>query len=309
MPGSWLGQMVRRVRRRSQFGSGVAKSQAEVGRDFDSYAAKWRDNAYALEVKTADGSLIGRDTTAPLSRPGDEWGKQDGLVELYDALFNAYGRDGLTLLEIGSGAGRLTELIARRQGRSIASYFTVDPSTEMTRHLRERTGALGVNFTHVIGGSSSLAGLPRRMVDLAISQSCWSHVSLMDQYLYLRDLRGVMRNGGVFFVNGIFMFGGGLDWCFDRFRRRIHQNEHQVAGVYHEFTAQDAVIELALRLGWEVLVMTAQSFALRWGHDDDSVRYDRWNDVPSGLKEIPRAETMHAYLAARQATLSAERHG
>lgn len=143
--------------------------------------------------------------------------------------------------------------------------------------------------------------MPASHFQLAYSQSCWSHVSLYDQYLYLRDLRKVIAYDGVFLVNGIFTFGGNIDWCFDRFRRRVHQNENNIEGVYHEFTGIDVLAELAVRLGWEIVVFTPQAFILRFKHNNKDIMHYKWADVPADRKVLTRASSLADFFAGKVA--------
>ncbi len=203
----------------------IKKTQADVGKDFDAYAKKWQKVGYDLEIKGDHGQLLGREKSEAVKRPGDEWGLQSDLRDVYVQLYKKFHKPGGNVLEIGSGAGRLTEVALDDNRETISEYHTLDPSSEMTKHLRERTKPGNVKLINHIGGSAYLESLPKKHFGLAYSQSCWSHINLYDQYLYLRDLRKVIAPGGVFFVNGIFMIGGCTDWTFDRFKRRVGQHE------------------------------------------------------------------------------------
>lgn len=272
------------------------KSQNDVGKDFDKYAKEWAEQAYGLEVKPADGKLLGRETSEEVRVPGDEWGRQTDLENLYRAFFNKYAPGQFSLLEIGSGGGRLTEVIARNYAHQIHDYHTLDASSEMTNVLKKRIENTGITFTHHVGGSANLDELPQDYFSFIFSQSCWSHVSLYDQYLYLRDLRKVIAVEGILMVNGVFLLGGNNDWGWNRFRRRVSQKEQNSSGVYHEFTGTHATIEMALRLGWEVIAITNQAFIMRFRHAKKDIMFDKWADVPSHRKEAVFASNLMAFL-------------
>ena len=272
------------------------KSQADVGKDFDNYARDWSTQGYDLEVKSPDGVNMERAGKEEVRVPGDEWGRQSDLERIYAAFFAKYGKAQTNVLEIGSGAGRLTEVIVAKFRDQIADYHTLDVSSTMTGHLSERLAAQNFHATHHIGGSADLDNLPQNHFDIVISQSCWSHINLYDQYLYLRDIRKVVALEGILMVNGIFMLGGNNDWSWNRFRRRVSQKENDASGVYHEFTGHAATMEMALRLGWEVVVASDQGFILRFRHARKDIMFKKWSEVPSARKKAVLTPSLQTFL-------------
>lgn len=116
----------------------MKKTQSAVGSDFDAYAKEWVNVGYELEVKGADGAVIGRERSGAVQRPGDEWGLQSDLRPIYAAVVKAFAKPGANVLEIGSGAGRLTEVMAHDHAAVLGEYHTLDPSVEMTKVLQSR---------------------------------------------------------------------------------------------------------------------------------------------------------------------------
>ena len=64
-------------------------------------------------------------------------------------------------------------------------------------------------------------------------------------------------------VNGLFMLGLGNDWSWDRFRRRVYQSEHDMEGVFHEFTGVAAVVEQLKRLQYRIDLVHQAGFIAR----------------------------------------------
>ena len=233
------------------------KGPRDVGRDFDAYARSWRADSYEMEIRSAEPVLqTDPDKHDQLLRPGDEWGELAVLIEFYRRLFTKLlpGDGKVNVLEIGAGAGRSTQAVSEVLGDRVGEYHVVDVSRELTKHLAER-----VPFevqVHVVE-DVDVTSVPAHSIDLCLAQSSWSHISLYDQYRYLRDLRGVMRVGATIVVNGIFMIGAGADWTWNRFRRRVAQLEGGIEGVYHEFTGISIIVEALLRLGYEIDAVAA----------------------------------------------------
>lgn len=108
-----------------------------------------------------------------------------------------------------------------------------------------------------------LSTLPSDHFDFCLAQSSWSHINLYDQYRYLRDLRRVLRHGAPVVVSGIFLLGGGDDWTWNRFRRRVHQIDHGIDGVFHEVNSMDGVAEMLTRLEYDIEVIASHGFVAR----------------------------------------------
>jgi hypothetical protein len=64
-------------------------------------------------------------------------------------------------------------------------------------------------------------------------------------------------------VHGLFLLGVGNDWTWNRFRRRVHQIDKDLDGVYHEVTSADAVAEMLIRLEYQIEVITHEGFVAR----------------------------------------------
>lgn len=241
------------------------KTPREVGQDFDEYARRWSKTQYGMEGGWDGQQLVVRDEDQDqLQHPGDEWGDLQGLVSLYGLLFDRLlpaGGD-LNVIEIGAGGGRSTKAALDCLGERVKDYHVVDVSAAFLAVLEARIDRPVT--THVVS-DVDLQALPTSYFQLCLAQSSWSHIGLYDQYRYLRDLRRVMDHQAPIVVNGQFQLGLGDDWTWNRFRRRVYQAEHGIEGVFHEFTSNSALVELLVRLEYDIEVVHNSGFVARRG--------------------------------------------
>ncbi len=136
----------------------------------------------------------------PEERGGDEWtGQADfcgqpyeewkrSLAERFISPFAAPGR---SVLEIGPGHGRWTRIL----GASGAKISLVDISPRCLRTCERFLGpALG---RAVLGDGSSFPGIPPGSVDFAWSFDCFVHMELDVLSANLREVRRVLKVGGI----------------------------------------------------------------------------------------------------------------
>lgn len=246
------------------------KRPDEVGRDFDEYARRWTDQGYRLEkgyrLETGispDGLIFDEDT--PVERPGDEWGGIEELEQLYRPLFRRLlGDTGpVNVLEIGAGGGRSTQAVMSALKSRVGDYHIVDVSAQFLEVLKDRFPEEDLSI-HVVD-DVDLSELETDHFDLCIAQSSWSHIGIYDQYRYLRDLRRVLRHAAPVVVNGQFLLGISDDWTWNRFRRRVHQREQNLEGVFHEITGVGVIVETLVRLEYQIEVIHPHGFVARSG--------------------------------------------
>lgn len=149
----------------------------------------WELYSGAYQGKTTVGSEWNRTDRLGLSASPDEF--LDYLNrELIRPVVEEY-RPALTL-EIGSGGGRITDLLVAACPRVIAS----DTSRGMMRIIRKRY----MNRSHVeylqLNGRD-LRPLSDSSVDLVFSYDVFVHLNPWDIFNYLREIRRVLRPGGV----------------------------------------------------------------------------------------------------------------
>lgn len=238
------------------------KTPTEVGRDFNEYARAWSEHEYRMEVAyNADGLV--RDDNLKAARPGDEWGLPDGLRRDYAALAAKFGlTHDVNVVEIGAGGGRSTEVLLDVLGTAAGQYHVIDVADVFVDTLRQRIQRpLDIHIVNDVDTSF----LEPNSIDFVLAQSSWSHISLYDQYRYLRDLRFAMKRGAPIVVNGLFVMGAGDDWTWNRFRRRVYQIDNHIEGVFHEFISVSMLAEMLTRLGYTDIVIYPRGFVARRG--------------------------------------------
>jgi SAM-dependent methyltransferase len=121
-----------------------------------------------------------------------------------------------TLLEIGAGAGRMTQRFAELYGRVIA----LDISEEMLRLGRGNLAGVG-NVEWVLGSGAGLEMLCDRSVDDVFSYITLQHVSSKAAVLrYLEEAGRVLRPGGLGALQ--LRHPGALPWAVDLAGHLVH---------------------------------------------------------------------------------------
>ena len=107
--------------------------------------------------------------------------------------------DGLDILDLGAGTGRLTLLLAPR-ARSIRSF---DASAEMLRICRERLVASGLSNWQVDVADHRQLPVPDHSADLVVSGWSVSYLAVWNQEngtagldQWLEEMKRVLRSGG-----------------------------------------------------------------------------------------------------------------
>jgi SAM-dependent methyltransferase len=271
--------------------STVVKHPSDVGKDFDGYVAAWSRERYRMEAShSARGVLFDEAKSAMIQRPGDEWGEVAPLFQAYRSVVDRYlTSDMVDVLELGAGGGRSTGVMLEVLRDRVASYHVVDVSVSFAEVLRNR-----IDFPldiHIVD-DIDLSFLPSNRFSLCFSQSAWSHISLYDQYRYMREVKRVLRPNAPLYVHGQFMLGFADDWTWNRFMRRVHQAETSTQGVYHEFTSYAAVAEMLVRLRYEVDCIFTNGFLAR---ASSRIGLNAVTELEGGLS-IPYCATLAEFL-------------
>jgi len=145
----------------------------------------WRDNS-SSENRS-------RWTGWDWSRGGDEWTLspewKDSLIE--DVL-KRWIPAGVSVLEIGPGAGRWSGALHERASRLVL----VDVSERPLELCRQRFGACG-DVEYVLSSGSDIPGVADASVDAVWSFDVFVHVAPRDQAAYLGEVARVLSPGGV----------------------------------------------------------------------------------------------------------------
>jgi SAM-dependent methyltransferase len=124
---------------------------------------------------------------------GEEWNEsQEWKQALVDDVLLPTIPEGGSVLEIGPGGGRWSEVLAPRAQRTIL----VDVTPSVLDLCRERLGDPdGVEY--IVSTGADLPGVSDRSVDAIWSFDVFVHVAPVDQAGYLGEIARVLRPGGV----------------------------------------------------------------------------------------------------------------
>lgn len=142
----------------------------------------------------------------------------------------------LTVLDLGSGTGRLTPGLAETFGRAIG----VEPSEQMRRIAEEASSHPRVEY---VPGAAEELPLPDASVDAAVLFLSWHHVQ--DQERAARELARVVRPSGALFLRTQFSDRMPRLWWLAHFPRGYEAD----AAMYETLAATTAVLGSA---GWQV---------------------------------------------------------
>ena len=125
--------------------------------------------------------------------------REDHQGNIPRAIDEILGVDGLDILDLGAGTGRLTLLLASR-ARSIRAF---DASAEMLRVCRERLIASGLSNWQVDVADHRQLPLPDHSADLVVSGWSVSYLAVWNQEngqaeldRWLTEMQRVLRPGG-----------------------------------------------------------------------------------------------------------------
>jgi SAM-dependent methyltransferase len=176
---------------------------------------------------------------------GEEWGN----LELEQTVFDNYCRPYLApssrVLEIGQGGGRFTARIAPLVERIVC----LDVSANMLRRARDDMPSRA-NVSFVLSDGRGLAPIMPGSVDFCFAYDVFVHLDQEDIYLYLQDLRRVLRPGG----RAVISFANLLDPLgFRQFEREAarHRTGRRSPGRIN-FLSPEIVRTLAAAAGLEV---------------------------------------------------------
>jgi ubiquinone/menaquinone biosynthesis C-methylase UbiE len=123
----------------------------------------------------------------------------DRLTEgetLHPGIFGELAIDGVTVLDIGAGSGRLTLPCAARAARVLA----LEPAAGMRRELARKLERCGIANVTIIAGKDHAIPLPADSVDVTVSCAAFGADPELGGEVGLAELRRVTRPGGEIFV-------------------------------------------------------------------------------------------------------------
>lgn len=208
--------------------------------EFSSYQQFWNNQARTPE--SAMFAVDGSTDEAIVRRTGQYAARQMAVA------LDLQPED--RVLELGCGLGR----IGRQLANSCAHWTGVDISGEMIRHARERLeGIENVSFHQL--ERASLERFEDDSFDKAYSLAVLCHMDKEDLFLYLEELRRVVRPGGLIYADtwNLAHPTGWKRWMYEvRFWQRSDQSQRKDIA-RNQFCTPDELRLYAERAGLDVL--------------------------------------------------------
>ena len=187
---------------------------------------------------------------------GEEWNRPDMegvdvspeefVPYLDDTVFGPFLGHVGTLLEIGPGGGRFTDVLLPRCDRLIAA----DTSSAMLGRIRERFRHLDkIEFVHLDG--KGLRQIGDSSVDAVFCYGVFVHLQHWDIYNYLAETCRVLRPGGLALIQHSNTFTD-EGWAYFLREVPLQLNRHKLFGTYTVMTPE-LMAEFATRAGLEVV--------------------------------------------------------
>jgi ubiquinone/menaquinone biosynthesis C-methylase UbiE len=148
-------------------------------------------DTYAKERRSSEGVGVGDVWSRPSRIGMDVERPQDVVPYLDREVFTPFLGTPGTIVEIGPGAGRFTEVLLPKCQKLIA----VDTSPTMIELLKERFADESKIEYHLSKGKG-LPEIPDASVDAAFSYGVFVHLQHWDIFNYLQELNRVLKPGG-----------------------------------------------------------------------------------------------------------------
>ena len=124
---------------------------------------------------------------------GEEWTvSAEWKKSLIDEVLRTYIRPGAAVLEIGSGAGRWTEILQPVAGE----LFAVDVSARALELCKKRLSS-AANGKFFLVRDASLGFIPDKTIDAIWSFDVFVHINPHDTDSYLKEFKRVLVPGGI----------------------------------------------------------------------------------------------------------------
>lgn len=158
------------------------------------FASRTWDDCLAEHEEYRGAKALGIDVPYARSYPERDMRPPAWLL----AALKEHAREGMTILEIGTGAGLWTSEIINRASR----YHAVDYSERLLFEVMETPFARELScLTLHHDETARMPGVPDHSVDLAFSFDVFVHFKIDLVHQYLRSLRRVLRPGGTLLLH------------------------------------------------------------------------------------------------------------
>jgi ubiquinone/menaquinone biosynthesis C-methylase UbiE len=165
-----------------------------------------------------------------------------GTVECA-VLLRAGLRDGMRLLDFGCGSGRLARALGREPIR--IDYYGIDIDQRLLDFARSKAPT---HFRFALNHALTLPA-PDASADMVCAFSVFTHLRHSETYLYLEDIRGVLRTEGKL-IFSFLEFAEPSHWGI--FEQTVIQEHHRSLTHLNEFIERDAIQLWCEKLGYQV---------------------------------------------------------
>jgi ubiquinone/menaquinone biosynthesis C-methylase UbiE len=165
-----------------------------------------------------------------------------GAVQ-FAVLRHAGFRDGMRLLDLGCGSGRLAHALGREQ--IDIDYYGIDIDQRLLDFARSKVPA---HFRFALNHALKLPA-PHASADFVCAFSVFTHLRHSETYLYLEDIRRVLQAGGKL-VFSFLEFAEPQHWKV--FEQTVNKERRRSLPHLNEFIERNAIKLWCDKLGYEI---------------------------------------------------------
>jgi ubiquinone/menaquinone biosynthesis C-methylase UbiE len=158
-------------------------------------------------------------------------------------------RDGMTLVDLGCGSGRLAHALGQY---ARLEYIGIDIIAELLKYARTKCPR---NYRFILHRELSIP-LPTHSVDMVCAFSLFTHLLHEETYIYLEEVMRVLKPGGKL-VFSFLEFESGTAYHWKIFQDTVTARRHQARPHLNTFIERNAIEVWARHLGGEVLGFVA----------------------------------------------------
>jgi SAM-dependent methyltransferase len=178
-------------------------------------------------------------------------------------------RDGMRLLDFGCGSGRLACSLGRESIQ--VDYYGIDIDQRLLDFAKSKAPA---HFRFALNHALTMPA-PDASADIVCAFSVFTHLRQSETYLYLEDIRRVLRRDGKL-IFSFLEFAAPQHWKI--FEQTVNKERRRALPHLNEFIERDAIRIWCEKLGYQLETFIAAN-AAPWGDPGpvgQSVAILRW---------------------------------
>ncbi len=205
----------------------------------DTVAEGW--DKYAQKYQSAKGNNLGDEWNRPevigIDVPADQI-----VAYLDQKIFTPFLGNSNTILEIGAGGGRFTEILVPKCNKLIAT----DTSPNMISLLKKRFSNIR-KVEYLLLDGLGLSPIPDNSIDAVFSYGVFVHLQHWDIYNYLQEIKRILKPGGKVIIQHANTFSE-MGWEYFLGDLSTSLNRHKLPGSFTLMTP-DIIREFTQRAG------------------------------------------------------------